>query len=88
MSITPAFHLKLVLKNCNELNNILLDFFKAITLELNPQTELYNFDGRVNNGSKRNLTISNESKTPLNCLNIYSIKYKYCISTTKISDKT
>lgn len=72
----------------NELNNILLDFFKTITLELNPQTELYNFDGRVNNGSKRNLTISNESKTPLNCLNIYSNKYKYCISTTKISDKT
>lgn len=72
----------------NELNKILLDFFKAITLELTTQTELYNFDGRVNNGSKRNLTISSESKSPLNCLNVYSNKYGYCIFTTEISDKT
>ena len=76
------------LVDSNELNKILLDFFKAITLELNTQTEIYNFDGRVNNGSKRNLTISNKSKTPLNCLNIYSNKYNYCISTTEISDET
>ena len=72
----------------NELNKLLLDFFKAITLELTTQTELYNFDGRVNNGSKRNSTISNKPKSPLNCLNVYSNKYGYCISTTEISDKT
>lgn len=76
------------LVNSKELNKILLDFFKALTLDLNPQVELYNFDGRVNNGSKRNSTISNHSKAPLNCLNVYSNKYGYCITTAEISDKT
>lgn len=72
----------------DELNKILFDFFSAITLEQNPQTELYNFDGRVNNGSKRNLTILNDAKSPLNCLNVYSNKYGYCIYTTQINDKS
>ena len=47
-----------------------------------------NFDGRVNNGSKRNLTIMNDSKTPLNCLNVYSSKYGYCIETKQIAEKS
>jgi len=76
------------LVDSNELNSILLDFFKAITLDLNPKTEIYNFDGRVNNGSKRNSTIFNDAKSPLNCLNVYSNKYGYCISTTPIDNKT
>ena len=72
----------------NELNSILIDFFNSLVKNLNPEVELLNFDGRVNNGSKRNLTTLNESKSPLNCLNCYSNKYGYCIETVPIDDKT
>lgn len=71
-----------------ELNCILFDFFKEITFEQQVEVELNNFDGRVNNGSKRKVTINNEAKDPLNCLNVYSNKYGYCIATEKIADKT
>ena len=72
----------------DELNKVLFDFFKSITMELNPQVEFMNLDGRVNNGSKKCSTIFNDTKAPLNCLNCYSNKYGYCISTTQIEDKT
>lgn len=72
----------------NELNEILFDFFKSITFELNPTTKLKSFDGRVNNGSKRNLTVLNDAKKPLNCLNVYSNEYGYCIATEMIDEKT
>ena len=71
-----------------KLNEILLDFFKSIVIEKLSNAELINFDGRVNNGSKRNLTIMNETKPPLNCLNAYSNKYGYCIATVPIDSKT
>lgn len=74
--------------NSNELNSILYDFFKTITNELNIEVDLKCFDGRVNNGSKRNGTIFSEAKTPLNCLNVYSNKDGYCICSNKIDDKT
>lgn len=72
----------------DELNRILFSFFKSTAGRLNPEVELLNFDGRVNNGSKRNLTILNEAKSPLNCLNCYSNKYGYCIETVPIDEKT
>ena len=72
----------------DELNMILFDFFKSLTRKLNPDIKLRNFDGRVNNGSKRNNTILNEEKTPLNCLNCYDNEYGYCIETVPINDKT
>jgi len=74
--------------NERELNTILFDFFKTITLELNPTTKLNNFDGRFNNGSKRNNTALNDAKKALNCLNVYSNEYGYCIVTEMIDDKT
>ena len=49
---------------------------------------MYNFDGRVNNGSKQSLTMSNKAISPLNCLNVYSNKYGYCIYTEQIEEKT
>lgn len=72
----------------DELNQILFDFFKSVAKDLNPEVELLNFDGRVNNGSKRNKTILNDEKTPLNNLNCYSNKHGYCIETIPISEKT
>ena len=71
-----------------ELNKILFDFFKTLTRNLNPEIKLRNFDGRVNNGSKRNKTALNENKTPLNCLNCYDNQYGYCIETVPINEKT
>ncbi len=76
------------LVDSNELNKILFDFFKALTFELTPKVNLLDFDGRVNNGSSRNQTILNDSKKPLNCLNVYSNKYGYCIETIQIDEKT
>ena len=76
------------LVDSNQLNSILYDFFKTITNELNVEVNLKCFDGRVNNGSKRNETIFSESKTPLNCLNVYSNNNGYCICSSKIDDKT
>ena len=75
------------LVDSKELNKLLLDFFKCIIFEENPKFNLLNFDGRVNNGSKRSLTISNEAKKPLNCLNVYSNKFGYCIETVPIDEK-
>ncbi len=71
-----------------KLNNILFDFFNALTFAKSPETEMYNFDGRINNGSKQNVTLYNDSKSPLNCLNVYSNKYGYCIYTNQIDEKT
>ncbi len=72
----------------DELNNILISFFTTVAKSLNPEVELLNFDGRVNNGSKRNATILNDKRKPLNCLNVYSNKYGYCIETVPIDEKT
>ena len=76
------------LVDSDELNNILFSFFDAMTFAKSPKTEMYNFDGRVNNGSKQNLTITGKNKTPLNCLNVYSNKYVYCLYTNEINEKT
>lgn len=76
------------LVDTDELNKILFDFYKTITLEFHPEVEMLNIDGRVNNGSKRNKTIMNEEVKPLNCLNVYSNKYGYCINTVEIDNKT
>lgn len=71
-----------------ELNKILFDFFTSLTRKLSPEIKLKNFDGRVNNGSKRNKTILNDAKRPLNCLNCYDNEYGYCIETVPIDEKT
>lgn len=76
------------LVDSDELNEILFSFFDAITFASSPKTEMYNFDGRVNNGSRQNLTINSQAKSPLNCLNVYSNKYMYCIYTKQIDEKT
>lgn len=76
------------LVDSDELNSILFDFFDAMTFAKKPETKLYNIDGRVNNGSKQNLTLQSKEKSPLNCLNVYSNEYGYCIYTKQIDKKT
>lgn len=76
------------LVDSKELNKILLDFFQEITFTDTSKTNILSFDGRVNNGSKRVSTLNNESKSPLNCLNVYSNQLNYCIETKGIADKT
>lgn len=78
----------LSLVDSNELNKILFDFFKTLTKKLNPEIKLRNFDGRTNNGSKRNKTILNDKKAPLCCLNCYDNEYAYCIETVPINEKS
>ncbi len=76
------------LVDSKELNKILLDFFQEITFADTTKTNILSFDGRVNNGSKRVSTLNNESKSPLNCLNVYSNQLDYCVETKEIADKT
>lgn len=76
------------LVDSKELNEILFESFDTMTFTPKPQVEMYNFDERVNKGSKQNLTMSNEPTEPLNCLNVYSNKYGYCIYTEQIGEKT
>ncbi len=78
----------MALVDSDKLNKILFDFFDSMTFALSPQTEMYNIDGRVNNGSKQNLTMNSNEKSPLNCLNVYSNKYGYCIYTKEINEKS
>ena len=40
----------------DELNNILLEFFQEITFKTSVEEKVFNIDGKVNNGSKRNKT--------------------------------
>ena len=49
-----------------ELERILVSFFKTITSKLINEIEILSFDGRVNNGSKRNETIKRDEVKPLN----------------------
>lgn len=72
----------------DELNRILFDFYDAITFTKKPKTEMINCDGRVNNGSKRGCSMFRKAQSPLNCLNVYSNKYAYCLYTKEIDDKT
>ena len=72
----------------DELNNILLEFFQEITFKTSVEEKVFNIDGKVNNGSKRNKTTNSETKSPLNCLNVFSNEYRYCIITKMISDKS
>lgn len=71
-----------------QLNSILVDFLNAITFQTEIEEEIQNYDGRINNGSKRKQTIMNEEVKPLNCLNVYSTKRKMCIATIPIDSKT
>lgn len=70
------------------LNSILLDFFDAITLNTSNEDDILNLDGRLNNGSKRKKTVTNEVIKPLNCLNVYSLAKNYCTNTIPIDNKT
>ena len=69
------------LVNTDGLNKTLFDFFTTITFKQETNINLLNFDRRVNNGSKRNITTTNDSISPLNCLNVYFNEYKYCLYT-------
>ena len=74
--------------NPKELETILNDFLLTY-IKNNPlETEIINFDGRVDRGSSRNETEYNTKIKPLNCLNAYSNNYGICIGTEMIDDKT
>lgn len=49
-------------KKYDDLSKILFDFFTSIVNKLNSEIELLNFDDRVNNVSKRNITLLSDSK--------------------------
>ena len=52
----------MALVDSDELNKILLDFFTYIIISNSIKTNMLNFDGRVNNGSKRKTTLLSDEK--------------------------
>lgn len=74
--------------NYQELEKILVQFFKTITKDIVENLEIINFDGRVNNGSKRKATEKRDEVSPLNMLNVYSNNYNLCIASQMIDCKT
>ena len=62
---TNSYERIISLVNSDELNKILFNFFKTFTRKLNSEIKLRNFDGKVNNRSKRNTTVINEKKNLL-----------------------
>ena len=76
------------LVDSDDLNKILFEFFDAISLTTNEELDILSFDGRVNNGSGRKETMDNSEVISLNCLNAYSFKYKYCLYTKMILEKS
>lgn len=78
----------MTLIDSNELNTILFDFFKTITTKEIVDVKMMNFDGRVNNGSRRKETLMRNAVDALNCLNVYSNECQYCIYSKQINDKS
>ena len=73
--------------NSNELEKILVEFYKSlITPILNK--DCLNIDGRTDNGSSRKETDYNEKVKPLNVLNMYSNNYGICLASEQIDEKT
>ena len=71
-----------------ELENIMVEFFKKITINKVTETDIINIDGRVDCGSSRNSTNYREKTSPLNVLNAYSNKYGICLASEMIEEKT
>lgn len=74
--------------NYQELENILVHFFKTISQDILTEIEMLHIDGRVNNGSKRKSTIKSTEVKPLNMLNVYSDRDKLCIASEMIDEKS
>lgn len=73
----------------NELNNIFVEFIKEIQFMDNKYfKDILSFDGKVDNGSKRNKGYITEETKPLNVLNVYSDKLEMCIDQEMIEEKT
>lgn len=70
-----------------ELENVLIDFYKSLTMK-NSDRDCLNIDGRTDNGSSRKETNYNNSAKALNVLNLYSNKYGICLASEMIDDKT
>lgn len=71
-----------------ELENILVDFFKKMTLNQKNDVDIINIDGRVDRGSARKSTNYNDKVSPLNVLNAYSNNHGLCLASEIIEDKT
>lgn len=73
--------------NYKELENILVEFYKSLTMTTLDR-DCLNIDGRTDNGSSRKETEYNEKAEALNVLNMYSNKYGICLASEQIKDKT
>ena len=71
-----------------ELESMLVEFIKKITLNQKTETEILNIDGRIDCGSSRKETNYHGKTSPLNVLNVYSNNYGMCLASEMIEDKT
>lgn len=72
-----------------ELNTICGNFMlQLIEVPINPSSDFYHFDGKVDKGSSRKTNIKNEPIKALNVLNVYSDQMRMCIAQEMIEEKT
>ena len=71
-----------------QLEEILNQFYLAITYNHSTKTDTINIDGKVDKGSSRNQTDYHNKTKPLNSLNAYSNNLGICLASEIIDDKT
>lgn len=72
-----------------ELNSICVSFIiQMMPSQINPEPDLFNFDGKVDKGSGRKTDKNNEVTKNLNVLNVYSDQLRMCIDQEMIEEKT
>ena len=74
--------------NAQELHNFCTHAYSELIESTRKKGDMYHFDGKVENNSKRKTNKNNEKIKSLNVLNVYSERTGLCIGQERIEDKT
>ena len=74
--------------DAQELHNFCAHAYSELIESARKKGDIYHFDGKVENSSKRKTNKNNEKVKPLNVLNVYSEGTSLCIGQERIEDKT
>ena len=74
--------------DAQELHNFCTHAYNELIENARKKGDIYHFDGKVENNSKRKTNKNNEKVKPLNVLNVYSEGTSLCIGQKRIEEKT
>ena len=88
--IPPAITYKNIMSivDAQELHNFCTHAYNELIENVRKKGDIYHFDGKVENNSKRKTNKNNEKVKPLNVLNVYSEGTSLCIGQKRIEEKT